>query len=1176
VADLKSIEFAIKGNDLASKPLTEIGAAIEKLVTAVGEIVPASEKGEKNLSELADTASQLKAALKSLATDQAVIDEFTALSATVAETTAKLEAQRTGAQAAKLALEGTGLSAAKLAKGQKAIDTAIAATEKQLAGQNTRLDRLKVTAAAAGIDLNQLSAAQQKVDSAFAAAAPALARTNEALAAYSANQKKAAVAARELAEAEKLAAENRRKAGELLSVFTGRVPSGIEGVKRFKDAILEMTVAFVGFYGVIEQLKSAFEAIEKLEGTKGILTTTFGGEKEAAEQLKYVAAQADRLGLKYLDLAGNYAKFTAAAVSQGVSVENARQVFETFAEAARVKNLSADSVTTIFTALEKILAKDTVAAGDLFKKLTTELPDVAAEFRKTFGDGSLSTEQFDKILKSGKITSDFLIGFAAHYRETFAEQLPGATRTTTAELARFGNAIDQLKIQVLEGGALDAFAEGLKKITGYLKSDDGKQFAEKLAHGLKIVADGFVLLIDHLGAVKTAVEGVAAVWIFRSAYGLYTDIKKLAEGFTLLTANVKLLKIELNLASVAALKLGTQLKLAAGAIGAGIAGWEIGSWLYENLSGIRVAAAAVIGSFDIMWETIKGRGKLAWTAIFDHSNYAAQADAFDKAQAKRVADFREQMRSAGRDEDGAALPATGAATGAESGAAGKPHAETPAEAAARTKAEIAVQMAMIDEAAKGVANHLSELRGELAKRNATELQAFIIGLDQQLKPVRDEIAKLTTDYGKNADATVAKLRAGLAAYRTDAIKQQSNVFTEHEATRQDTGLKEVIRLREADVANQKELHALGQSEEVTQRNIAAITAEANAKARALLATLQEFIKNAPAAVQDRLHALISDLEVTAHRLNDVPAVNVVKVMTNEAEELTRQLDLRAVKLEAIKQLESVHAISQAQALDQEKKIAAEYDPIVKGAKAYADILLHSEQLTDDQRKALEKVGIQLQVTAAKAGAVKDSMYTAEQVDKDLAAGLTGVAGGFAKAIGTGHGLKDAFHAAGDAFKKFASDFLLKISEMIIQAQILKLLQATEGASGTGGIGGGISSAVGWLAGAHHSGGMAGTGVPRNVMREWFDNAPRYHAGGMVGLSQNEIPAILQRGEEVLARNDARNAANGGKQSTPQHIQVVNAVDHESIVRMGLAAPSNTKVILNLIRANKGAVKTALG
>jgi Tape measure protein len=1165
MADIKQIEFAIKGNDLASKPLTEIGAAIAKLVTAVGEIVPASEHGEKNLSELTATADQLKAALKSLAADQAVIDQFASLSAQIAETTSKLTGLKGRADAAKVALANAVVPTSALRKEAQSAATAVNAQDRALTAQVARLDRLKVTAASAGIDLNNLAASQLKVDSAFATAAPAYNRANVAIGQYAANQKKAATAAREHAEAEKLAAAKIEASRKAMELFTGKAPSLIGLFQRMRESVIGLVVAYAGFAGAIEQVKSGFEAIEKLEGTKSILATTFGGEKEAADQLKYVAAQADRLGLKYIDLAGNYAKFTAAAVSQGVSVENARQVFETFAEAARVKNISADGQTTIFAALEKIMAKDTVAAGDLFKKLTAELPDVAAEFRKAFGDGSLNTEQFDKLIKSGKLTSDMLIGLAARYRDTFSKQLPGATATTTAQLAKFGNAIDQLKIRMLEGGALQVFADGLKKITVYLRSDDGQKFADTMANGLKRVADGFVFLIDHIGAVKVAVEALAAVWIFRSAFGLYTDLKKIAEAFSpLLTGSVKLLTTEINAASIAALKLGGILKGLGGLVGAGFAGWEIGTWLYDNLSGIRVAGAAVVGSFDILWETIKGRGKLAWAAIFDHSNYAAQAAAFDKAQAKRVADFKDQMRDAGRNEDGASLPA---ATGPEAGAADKPHTESAADAAARTKAEIAVQMGLIDEAAKGVANHLGELRGELARKNATELQAFIIGLDQQLKPVRDEIAKLST-YGKNADATVAKLRAGLAAYRSDALKAEQGTLDEHSAAKQYQDINELLRIRSEDIKAENDLTRYGaQSEATAQQHISDIMAKSNIEVRARVMALQGFIATLPAGVQAKLHEVVNSLKVTTAQLNEIPAVNVVTVMTAEVEKLNRQLELRAAKLEAIKQLEAVHAISAADALTQEKAIAAQYEPIVRGAKAYAEILLHSEALTKEQREELEKVAIQLQITATKAGAVKDALYSAEQVDKDLASGLTGVAAAFAKVVGQGHFLKSAFHAAADAFKKFAADFIMKIAQMIIQAQILKALQGT-------GIGSGISGLVG-AATVSHMGGMAGAGVPRRVMSQWFENAPRYHSGGVAGLDQNEVPAILQRGEEVLSKNDARNAANGGKQSTPQHIQVVNAMDHESIVREGLNAPSNTKVILNMIRANRGAVRQAL-
>jgi hypothetical protein len=105
-------------------------------------------------------------------------------------------------------------------------------------------------------------------------------------------------------------------------------------------------------------------------------------------------------------------------------------------------------------------------------------------------------------------------------------------------------------------------------------------------------------------------------------------------------------------------------------------------------------------------------------------------------------------------------------------------------------------------------------------------------------------------------------------------------------------------------------------------------------------------------------------------------------------------------------------------------------------------------------------------------------------------------------------------------------------------------------------------------------------TPVSIELDAIDQWPRTFVGmlglpaHLQGLDQNEVPAILERGEEILARNNPRNAMNGGGQTT-QHIQVVNAIDHESIVRHGLAAPANTKIILNMMRQNKLAIKAAL-
>jgi hypothetical protein len=43
----------------------------------------------------------------------------------------------------------------------------------------------------------------------------------------------------------------------------------------------------------------------------------------------------------------------------------------------------------------------------------------------------------------------------------------------------------------------------------------------------------------------------------------------------------------------------------------------------------------------------------------------------------------------------------------------------------------------------------------------------------------------------------------------------------------------------------------------------------------------------------------------------------------------------------------------------------------------------------------------------------------------------------------------------------------------------------------------------------------------------FAGAPRLHAGGMVGLRPDEVPAILQRGERVLSRREVAETQRGG-------------------------------------------------
>jgi hypothetical protein len=148
-------------------------------------------------------------------------------------------------------------------------------------------------------------------------------------------------------------------------------------------------------------------------------------------------------------------------------------------------------------------------------------------------------------------------------------------------------------------------------------------------------------------------------------------------------------------------------------------------------------------------------------------------------------------------------------------------------------------------------------------------------------------------------------------------------------------------------------------------------------------------------------------------------------------------------------------------------------------------------------------------------------------------------------------------SAKDAFRQFAASVLRDIARIAAQKFAQELF------SGFGGI----------LSGIFHTGGIVGDGGQlRAVNPLVFANAPRYHTGGMAGLKPNEVPAILQRGEEVLTASDPRHQNNGGASS--QNVRIINAFDM-NVVGDYFNTSSGEKVILNVIKNNPGAISKVL-
>jgi tape measure domain-containing protein len=189
--------------------------------------------------------------------------------------------------------------------------------------------------------------------------------------------------------------------------------------------------------------------------------------------------------------------------------------------------------------------------------------------------------------------------------------------------------------------------------------------------------------------------------------------------------------------------------------------------------------------------------------------------------------------------------------------------------------------------------------------------------------------------------------------------------------------------------------------------------------------------------------------------------------------------------------------------------------------------------------------------------------------QSLAEQIAKVASG-AESIGQG------FRGALAAIGQFFAQFLMEIAQAILKQMILNALVKAMGASS--GIGGAAAAAGGVAAAGAHRGGVMGQSrtFTRSVSADLFANAVRYHTGGIVGLRPNEMPAILEKNEEVLTRDDPRHVLNGGRAAAaPAEGGAGNRfvlVDDRARVPEAMSSSEGEKVTLVHLKKNIATLK----
>lgn len=231
----------------------------------------------------------------------------------------------------------------------------------------------------------------------------------------------------------------------------------------------QLTVVAAGYLsvqGAVRGTQAVFAAGMNVERQERAWAAIAGGTKQASEELAFLRATADRVGVSFLSLEEGYRNVAASAKGTALEGDAMRKVFLAITEAGQQLGLSSESVKGALVAISQMASTGTVQLDELRQQLGNHIPGVMTIAAKAM---NMTTAEFRKQVEAGNVLAEeFLPRFARAIRSQFVPSMETAeqgTRTLSQEIARVGNVLTEMTAKVAQdSGLLDWTKKILKGI----------------------------------------------------------------------------------------------------------------------------------------------------------------------------------------------------------------------------------------------------------------------------------------------------------------------------------------------------------------------------------------------------------------------------------------------------------------------------------------------------------------------------------------------------------------------------------------------------------------------------------------------------------------------------------------------------------------------------------------
>ncbi len=1148
----RQLASATRARDLSSNAVPEAAAQQQAAAQQVARLATAMRKGQQQVAELTQQFEASQAATHeadqayreaqqtlgrlaqqingTAAPTQEMVEQFEAAKREVNDLEREFKDQTKTTGALRKVLEGAEKSVASLGDEYARAE----ARGSQLAASATEI-RAAYAALEAAIrdnadDVNALAAAEQRLEKALKGRGEALVASSTAFEKSERRLRDFAQASERAGrEAQELGRDTRalgddmvdvsrdiRRAESSLADFRDQGRTTLSLYQRLRGQVLALTSAYIGLYGVGAGVTGIAQSQMSLEAAQARLQVAVGDDPTAvAEQLEFVNRVADDLSINLEAATEGYSKFATSAKLAGASTEEAQAMFIGLSKAARVNKLTADESARAMRAFEQTMSKGKVSSEELKEQLGDVIPGSLGLMKEAIQDARGEVEELsDEAFY--KLLENGQIGADAMI--LFAAKLE----------EKFGPAV----------------AAALTSTSA--KIEDFRNSLTRLR--LVVAQSGF---IDALGdALQDVTEALSAPGAQQGARRLGEALGNVVRWFGSLVEHANTAILVLKLLG-AALAIKWTVNLVAG-LATGIAS------LRTFIAQTRLATVAVrmFGAFLGWLGLLFAAFSIAEWAAREFPAFGEYWYAFRESIDRGLAEVVLAFQRAGvqiSDGWGNMLQVLG---------------NLMAQWIAKDLKIIATLFDGVEWLAGGEGMHFGDAIREAADGLSAEVSG---GLSEEAQAELDE---LQAAHEETLAAVADKWRKA----REEIGVLGPNLTPEGQEGGEYTGINIADVL--GDLPSIDDILLSGDGGNKAAKQLAdRMTQELDRVQDRLAELTADTLEERLALVRREFADLLAYLKAVGNEAGVETVESLIAILQTQ-EKITFQQEKNREHQDGINDLlqyrrdlmEMISFYEKEGDAEAVKELRERLNEVNREAEAAIDNAIAMWRAIGGPEAeaailALQKAKVELADVE-----VQMDLLSAKNLGETFGQHLIrGTDNFLAKIRETG----DAIGSLKEAFRQFASDFLLRIAQMILQQAIFNALQAMGG-------GGGGGFLQGLTAGVQHDGGIAGasTNTTRSVPAAWFANAVRYHGGGIAGLKPGEVPSILERGEEVLTRDDPRHVANGGKGggggSQPVNVKNVNVFDSADVLNQALADVAGQKVLLNFVRSNRSAFRGAMG